>query len=257
MALHSTSGVTSRTWIVGCEPDRQQMGNGIQRSGGRNGSRLCRNATEVICGGDGFWEQRCRLLSFRANPSVPDRCDPISRTITATVPMDRIPCIKEAPTLLLWVADASRSAAITRTQGSETVILEQLDAFLMAAQNAALAAESIGLGVVFLGVLRNAAREVAEIVGLPPDAFFTFGMAARRPAPDRVSAPRPRLPQSVMLHMNRYDDAANGPALEGYEEAYSHFRESQACVPRAGRMPCMNLPSAWTILAVVNGCIRW
>ncbi len=135
--------------------------------------------------------------------------------------------------MLLWVADASRSAAITRAQGSEPVILEQLDAFLMAAQNAVPAAESIGLGVVFLGVLRNAARELAEIVGLPPHAFFTFGMTVRRPAPDRVSAPRPRLPQSVMLHINRYDDAANGPALEGYEEAYSHFRERQGMRPKS------------------------
>ncbi|MFK4875335.1 nitroreductase family protein [Novosphingobium sp. ZW T3_23] len=58
----------------------------------------------------------------------------------------------------------------------------------LAAQNAALAAESIGLGVVFLGVLRNAAREVAEIVGLPPHAFFTFGMAVD--GPTRIASAR-------------------------------------------------------------------
>ena len=169
----------------------------------------------------------------------PDLKQRISDIIAATVPTDRIPWIEEAPALLLWVADASRSAAITRAQGSEPVILEQLDAFLMAAvdaslaaQNAALAAESIGLGVVFLGVLRNAAREVAEIVGLPPHAFFTFGMAVGRPDPDRVSAPRPRLSQSVMLHINRYDEAAHGPALEGYEAAYSQFRETQGMGPK-------------------------
>lgn len=69
----------------------------------------------------------------------------ISDTIAANVPIDRIAWIEEAPALLLWVADASRSAAITRAQGSEPVILEQLDAFLMAAVDASLAAQNAAL----------------------------------------------------------------------------------------------------------------
>ncbi|MFK4875336.1 hypothetical protein [Novosphingobium sp. ZW T3_23] len=36
-----------------------------------------------------------------------------------------------------------------------------------------------------------------------------------------------------MLHMNRYGDTAHGPALEGYEEAYSRFRESQGMRPKS------------------------
>lgn len=163
----------------------------------------------------------------------------ISDTIARTVPTDRIPWIEEAPALLLWVADLSRSAAITRERGDEPVVLDYLDAFLMgavdtalAAQNAALAAESIGLGVVFLGVLRNAAKEVAEIVGLPPHSFFIFGMAVGRPDPARQSAPRPRLPQSVMLHHDRYDRAGFRSALDGYEAAYTRFREEQGMRPK-------------------------
>ena len=108
----------------------------------------------------------------------------LSDVIAATVPTDRIPWIEEAPVLLLWVADASRSATLTQEQGADLVVLEHLDSFLMAsidttlaAQNAALAAESMGLGIVFLGVMRNAAKAVAELLGLPPYTFVTFGLS--------------------------------------------------------------------------------
>src|SRR5690606_35941883 len=135
----------------------------------------------------------------------------LADTIAATVPTDRIPWIEEAPVLLLWIADASRSSGLTEEQGLQPSVLEYLDSFLMAsidtslaAQNAALAAESIGLGIVFLGVMRNAAREVAEILGLPPYTFVTFGMAVGHPDPERAPSPRPRMPQAAVLHHNGY-----------------------------------------------------
>lgn len=163
----------------------------------------------------------------------------LSDTIAATVPVDRIPWIEEAPVLLLWVADASKSATLTKEQGLEPVVLEHLDSFLMssidtclAAQNAALAAESIGLGIVFLGVMRNAAREVAEILDLPPHAFVTFGMAVGRPDSARTSAPRPRMPQSAVLHHNGYQKDRFRQYLDGYEVAYGQFRQEQNMRPR-------------------------
>jgi nitroreductase len=38
----------------------------------------------------------------------------------------------------------------------------------LAAQNAALAAESIGLGTVYIGAMRNSPEEVAALLKLPP-----------------------------------------------------------------------------------------
>ena len=162
----------------------------------------------------------------------------LSDTIAATVPTDRIPWIEEAPVLLLWVADASRSANLTKEQGIDPAVLEYLDSFLMAsidtslaAQNAALAAESIGLGIVFLGVMRNAAREVAEIIGLPPYTFITFGMAVGHPDPERLSSQRPRMPQEAVLHHNGFQPDRYREYLDGYEAAYLQFRSSQKMRP--------------------------
>ena len=163
----------------------------------------------------------------------------LSDTIAATVPTDRIPWIEEAPVLLLWVADASKSADLTKEQAQQPAVLEYLDSFLMAsidtslaAQNAALAAESIGLGIVFLGVMRNAAEAVAKIIGLPPYTFVTFGMAVGHPDPERASSPRPRMPQAAVLHHNGYQQDRYREHLEGYEAAYLQFRASQNMRPR-------------------------
>ncbi|MEJ5081396.1 nitroreductase family protein [Ochrobactrum sp. MYb379] len=163
----------------------------------------------------------------------------LSDTIARTVPTDRIPWIEECSALLLWVADGSRSAEITEENGEDAVVLDHLDSFLMAtvdtslaAQNAALAAESMGLGFVYLGVMRNAAEEVADIVGLPPNSFIPFGMALGIPDPARQSVQRPRLPQSVVLHENTYNTDEGGEILADYEEAYLSFRSGQRMRPR-------------------------
>ncbi|HCN45563.1 MAG TPA: NADPH-dependent oxidoreductase [Pseudomonas sp.] len=164
----------------------------------------------------------------------PDLKQTLARVIADTVPTERIPWIEEAPALLLWVADASRSAAITQEQGAEPIVLDYLDAFLMAsvdaalaAQNASLAAESMGLGVVFLGVMRNAAKTVAELIDLPPYSFVAFGMAVGHPDPQRPGGIRPRPAQPVVLHHDRYQRERYRDYLEGYEAACLEFRQTR------------------------------
>lgn len=158
----------------------------------------------------------------------------LGQTIARTVPTDRIPWIEDSSALLLWVADASRSAAITLEQGGDPIVLNYLDSFLMAsvdvtlaAQNASLAAESMGLGIVFLGVMRNAAKEVAELISLPPFSFVAFGMAVGHPDPSHPGGIRPRPAQPVVLHHNRYDQERYKQYLEGYEAACLQFRQSR------------------------------
>lgn len=181
----------------------------------------------------------------------------LSDTIAATVPTTRIPWIEEAPVLLLWVADASKSAGIAQEHAQDPVVLEYLDSFMMAsidtslaAQNAALAAESIGLGIVYLGVMRNAAKAVAEIIGLPPYTFVTFGMAVGRPDPERTSSPRPRMPQAAVLHYNGYQKNRYRACLDGYEDAYLRFRQAQDMKPRTWRE---SVQEAATSMAYMGG----
>ena len=136
-----------------------------------------------------------------------------------------------APMILLWVADMSRSHAIATAQGQNPVALDYLDSFLMAsvdaalaAQNGMVAAEAIGLGGTYLGSLRNQSKEVAELIGLPDYAYVVFGMALGIPDPQRPAALRPRPAQDVVLHRERYDASLDGSWIEEYEEAFKEFR---------------------------------
>lgn len=65
--------------------------------------------------------------------------------------------IEEAPAILLWVADLSRNHDMTVADGLNPGVHEYLDSFVMAtvdaslaSQNATVAAESIGLGTVYI-----------------------------------------------------------------------------------------------------------
>lgn len=139
--------------------------------------------------------------------------------------------VGEAPMVLLWVADMSRNQQITAATGAERGIVDHLDALVtasvdtgLAAQNALVAAQSLGLGGVYLGSMRNRSQELADMMGLPDFAYVVFGMAIGRPDPDRVGSIRPRPPQDVVLHRERYKSDQGQEWIADYESAFLDFR---------------------------------
>lgn len=140
--------------------------------------------------------------------------------------------IEQAPVLLLWVADLSRNNHIAKARGGKAEIHNYLDSFLMssidtalASQNAALAAESIGLGIVYIGALRNQAEEIAEALRLPEYSYVTFGMVVGWPDHRYKGRIRPRLAQDVVLHFNGYDSNIPLSKIDDYEADFKIFRE--------------------------------
>lgn len=63
---------------------------------------------------------------------------------------------------------------------TENLIVGVVDASL-AAQNMAIAAESMGLGMCYIGSLRNDVNKVKEILDLPEATFPLFGMVVGHP----------------------------------------------------------------------------
>jgi nitroreductase len=127
--------------------------------------------------------------------------------------------IAEAPVFLVWCADLARLDAVAALRGypQNTEYLESfftaaVDATL-ASQNAALAAEALGLGICYIGGLRNNPREVIQLLQLPKLVFPIFGMTVGYPSkPPRT---RPRLPRSAMLNWETY-----APTTEADLRAY-------------------------------------
>lgn len=141
------------------------------------------------------------------------------------------PFIEIAPVFLLWVADQSRNNSISKANGGSAIVHEHLDAFVMAtidtalaAQNAALAAESLGLGTVYIGGMRNKSKEVADLLNLPNYSYVTFGMAVGYPAQEAYVRLRPRPSQEVVLHRNYYE-SDRAVRISDYEEPFKSFRE--------------------------------
>jgi FMN reductase (NADPH) len=131
--------------------------------------------------------------------------------------------IRQAPVFLAWCVDLSRLDRICQARG-RTLVSNFVENFLVAAMDAsiamqttALAAESLGFGICFVGAIRNHPLEVVKLLGLPRLVFPVSGMALGWP----LKAPmvRPRLPTRIVLHWERYNPADETSALEEYDQA--------------------------------------
>lgn len=131
--------------------------------------------------------------------------------------------ISQAPVFLTWVADLSRLERISEARGY-TMEAGQVENFLLAAvdtaiaaQNAGLAAESLGLGFCYIGAIRNHPREVIELLNLPRLTFPLMGMTLGWPL--RPPMIRPRLPLDAVLHWEQYDSEGEKIHLQNYDQA--------------------------------------
>ncbi|MFT7773797.1 NADPH-dependent oxidoreductase [Roseateles sp.] len=148
--------------------------------------------------------------------------------------------IRQVPLFLVWVADLSRLDRTAARLGREAGANRYLEMFLvaaidaaLAAQNAVVAAESLGLGTVYIGALRSHAAAVAQELHLPPNAFPLFGLCVGHPDPARPAAIKPRLAQSTVLHRERYERETEPAAVAAYDELIQDFQRGQGLPPTA------------------------
>lgn len=149
------------------------------------------------------------------------------------------PYIEQAPVFLLWIADMYRNNEISSVENGSNEVQKYTDALLMASidtaiasQNAVIAAESLGLGVVYIGAMRNNAKEIAALLNLPAYSYVVFGMVLGMPDPSEVSSIRPRLSQKAVLHYNGYDRKSWKEELPVYEKAFLKFRQDNSLKPQ-------------------------
>jgi nitroreductase len=148
--------------------------------------------------------------------------------------------IREAPLFLVWLADLSRAERLAKHEGRpddgihflETFLVAVIDAAL-AAQNAVVALESLGLGSVYIGALRNRPQAVAEELGLPPNVLAVFGLCVGYADLTAAEDVKPRLRQSVVVHRERYAPTDEVAGIAAYDKTLRHFQESQG-VPTVG-----------------------
>jgi nitroreductase len=155
--------------------------------------------------------------------------------------------IRDAPLLLVWLADLSRldriaaehQAQVDGTHYLEEFIVGVVDAAL-AAQSALIAAESLGLGGVYIGAMRNLPEQIAVELALPPHVFAVFGMSIGYPEPTGQTDIKPRLSQSVVLHREQYSVAATSDAIDDYNTTMRGFQLEQGMKAIDWTQQCFN-----------------
>jgi len=143
--------------------------------------------------------------------------------------------IIEAPTFLVWLVDLARLRRLAEEHNRPSGALDYTETFLLgavdtslAAQNAVVALEALGLGAVYIGGIRNKPREVAQELSLPPGVFPLLGLAVGYPDPNRPAAIKPRLPQaSVLFHEQYAWGEAQREAAESYNPRIRSFQREQ------------------------------
>ena len=139
--------------------------------------------------------------------------------------------IEQCPLFIAWVADMSRNQRISEATTTDFETMPWLETFMvacidaaLAAQNAVVAAQSIGLGTVYIGAMRNDPIKVAELLGLPPQSFVVFGLCVGYAADGKAQGEvKPRLPQSIVLHQERYDAAREAALRVPYDTEMTKF----------------------------------
>jgi nitroreductase len=142
--------------------------------------------------------------------------------------------IRQCPLYLVWCVDlarlrlaaAERQIALAGLDYLEPFIVGVVDAAL-AAQNAAVAVESLGLGFVLIGAMRNHPEEVAAELGLPGHVMALFGMCVGYPDPAVPTGIKPRLPQAAVLHREQYSAEPQRAAFAEYDQRIRAFQREQ------------------------------
>ncbi|MHA7880992.1 MAG: oxygen-insensitive NADPH nitroreductase [Saccharospirillum sp.] len=140
--------------------------------------------------------------------------------------------VANAPVFLVFCADMHRHKVACEQHEAEMLsgfteqfLTASVDVALFA-QNLVVAAESLGLGICYIGALRNKIDAVADLLELPDLVYPVFGLCLGYPAQDPEV--KPRLPVSVVLKQESYNEAGNTEALAQYDAHVNAYYRSRS-----------------------------
>lgn len=135
--------------------------------------------------------------------------------------------VARAPVFLVFCADLNRLEAVCDTRETameegwaEQFVTATVDVALLA-QNVLIAAESLGLGGVYIGGIRNDPQTVCDLLEIPDQVYPVFGMCLGWPAHD--PPPKPRLPVDAVLFTDRYPQQHDTDMLAAYDRTTNHY----------------------------------
>jgi nitroreductase len=117
---------------------------------------------------------------------------------------------------LVFCADFNRISLSLEIENQPVKNLDSVEPFLIAtvdtalfAQNVMIASESVGLGGVFIGGIRNKPDQVCELLTIPDYVYPVFGMCLGYPDPHKINEQKPRLPLKAIIHEDQKEQYFN------------------------------------------------
>ena len=135
--------------------------------------------------------------------------------------------IASAAEFLVFCADLKRAGNYCAEYGkefsgdyTEHFIIATVDVALMA-QSLVAAAESEGLGICYIGGIRNNPGPISSLLQLPKGVYPVFGLCLGYP--DQNPEIKPRLPASVILKDEVYNETGDREAIKEYDERIREY----------------------------------
>ena len=141
------------------------------------------------------------------------------------------PYVASAGAFFVYCADMNRPKYACEKEGgdfspgmTEHFIIATVDVAL-SAQNTVVAAESLGLGICYIGGLRNNPAEVAELLNLPEHVYPVFGLCLGYPEQDPEV--KPRMPLEAVLMHDQYDESVFDKNINDYDDTVREYYKSR------------------------------
>ncbi len=143
-----------------------------------------------------------------------------SQMVIGAVDGHNVRAINDCSVFLIWIADLSRIDFLLKNLTTDSDLLAQttraeynlkaiIDATITA-QTFTMLAESLNLGVMYCGAIRQIPAEHFEKeFGFPKLTFPVFGMAVGYPRPDARRTIQPRISPATVLHKGSYKQLNN------------------------------------------------
>ncbi|MDP1931742.1 MAG: oxygen-insensitive NADPH nitroreductase [Gammaproteobacteria bacterium] len=170
--------------------------------------------------------QAAATSSFLQGATIIRVCNVESRSKLAAYAGNQV-YVEKAAEFLVFCADLKRPGNSCREYGkpfagdyTEHFIIATVDVALMA-QNLVVAAESVGLGICYIGGIRNNPREVSDLLELPQGVYPVFGLCLGYP--DQDPETKPRLPLEVILKEEVYNEEGDAQRIAAYDEEVREY----------------------------------
>ncbi len=139
--------------------------------------------------------------------------------------------VRDASWFFAFIADHHRLIQAAVQSGQDPAGLDYEEFYIMALIDVALAAErfvcaaeSLGLGVCYIGAMRNDPYGVQELLNLPDHVFSPFGLCLGWPEEPLTAHIKPKLSQDAVWFRETYHAEVD---VSDYDERMRAFYESE------------------------------